>query len=96
MSTNGATPWFEVSVEGLRKTLERKGKVAAIYELVQNSWARRQDETDLIEFDKPQSGVSVEDDLNELEIQPKANEALEEDRKFAQAVDIDFDAVGAL
>jgi hypothetical protein len=66
MSTNGATPWFEVSVDGL------------------------------IEFDKRQSGVSFEDELNELEIQREANEALEEDCKFAQAIDIDFDAVGAL
>src|SRR5713226_2919182 len=31
-------PWFVVSKEGLRKTLERKGKEFAIYELLQNAF----------------------------------------------------------
>jgi Histidine kinase-, DNA gyrase B-, and HSP90-like ATPase len=51
------TPWFEVSVEGLRKTLERKGKIAAIYELVQNSWD--EDAKDVkVQLTEPKNGVS--------------------------------------
>jgi len=34
----GAQPWFVVDKEGLRKTLERKGKAFAIYELLQNGY----------------------------------------------------------
>jgi hypothetical protein len=30
--------WLEVDVDGLRKTLSRKGKVWALHELIQNSW----------------------------------------------------------
>jgi hypothetical protein len=36
--TVGATPWLEVDIDGLRKTLTRKGKAFAIYELIQNAW----------------------------------------------------------
>ena len=31
-------PWLEVDIDGLRQTLERKGKSFAIFELVQNAW----------------------------------------------------------
>ncbi len=34
----GTQPWFVVDKEGLRKTLERKGKAFAIYELLQNGY----------------------------------------------------------
>jgi hypothetical protein len=33
-----AETWLEVDILGLRRTLERKGKAWAIFELVQNSW----------------------------------------------------------
>ena len=33
-----ATSWLEIDIVGLRRTLERKGKAWAIFELVQNSW----------------------------------------------------------
>jgi Histidine kinase-, DNA gyrase B-, and HSP90-like ATPase len=33
-----ASSWLEVDIIGLRRTLERKGKAWAIFELVQNSW----------------------------------------------------------
>src|SRR5271154_5588411 len=33
-----APSWLEVDMIGLRRTLERKGKAWAIFELVQNSW----------------------------------------------------------
>ena len=33
-----ASTWLEVDIVGLRRTLERKGKAWAIFELVQNSW----------------------------------------------------------
>ena len=33
-----AAPWLEVDIDGLRKTIERKGKAFAIFELVQNAW----------------------------------------------------------
>jgi hypothetical protein len=33
-----ASSWLEVDILGLRRTLERKGKAWAIFELVQNSW----------------------------------------------------------
>jgi hypothetical protein len=34
-------PWFVVDKEGLRKTLSRKGKAFAIYELLQNGYDER-------------------------------------------------------
>src|SRR5258708_664376 len=34
----GGQPWFVVDKEGLRKTLARKGKAFAIFELLQNAW----------------------------------------------------------
>jgi hypothetical protein len=36
--TKAAQPWLEVDIDGLRNTLSRKGKVFAIYELIQNAW----------------------------------------------------------
>ena len=41
-----ASSWLEVDIIGLRRTLERKGKAWAIFELVQNSW-----DTDATRFD---------------------------------------------
>jgi hypothetical protein len=38
MTNATATSWLEVDIIGLRRTLERKGKAWAIFELVQNSW----------------------------------------------------------
>jgi hypothetical protein len=35
--TSNAEPWFTVSVDGLKKTLARKGKSVALYELAQNA-----------------------------------------------------------
>jgi hypothetical protein len=37
-NTQSASSWLEVDIIGLRRTLERKGKAWAIFELVQNSW----------------------------------------------------------
>jgi Histidine kinase-, DNA gyrase B-, and HSP90-like ATPase len=36
--TQTATSWLEIDIIGLRRTLERKGKAWAIFELVQNAW----------------------------------------------------------
>jgi len=36
--TATAPSWLEIDIIGLRRTLERKGKAWAIFELVQNSW----------------------------------------------------------
>jgi len=33
-----ASSWLEIDIVGLRRTLERKGKAWAIFELVQNAW----------------------------------------------------------
>src|SRR4051812_35208124 len=33
-----APSWLEIDIIGLRRTLERKGKAWAIFELVQNAW----------------------------------------------------------
>ena len=38
MSSATASSWLEVDIHGLRRTLERKGKAWAVFELVQNSW----------------------------------------------------------
>ena len=38
MNNTTASSWLEVDIIGLRRTLERKGKAWAIFELVQNSW----------------------------------------------------------
>ena len=38
LAGNSSQPWFVVSKEGLRKTLERKGKAFAIFELLQNAF----------------------------------------------------------
>jgi hypothetical protein len=52
-------PWLVVSIEGLRKTLERKGKSFAIFELVQNSWDADATEV-VVNLTKPnKNGVSV-------------------------------------
>src|SRR6476659_1236316 len=37
-ATQTASAWLEIDMVGLRKTLERKGKGWAIFELVQNAW----------------------------------------------------------
>jgi hypothetical protein len=38
MSNTTASSWLEIDITGFRRTLERKGKAWAIFELVQNAW----------------------------------------------------------
>lgn len=51
-------PWFVVSKEGLRKTLERKGKEFAIYELLQNAFDEASTKVTLT-LTPPKDGKSV-------------------------------------
>ncbi len=51
-------PWFVVDKEGLRKTLSRKGKAFAIYELLQNSYDENSTKVDVV-LTEPRSGKSI-------------------------------------
>src|SRR5438105_9249766 len=51
-------PWFVVSKEGLRKTLERKGKAFAIFELLQNGFDEDSTRVSLT-LTKPENGKST-------------------------------------
>src|SRR5438132_9364133 len=51
-------PWFVVSREGLRKTLERKGKAFAIYELLQNAFDEASTEVS-VTLTEPKNGKST-------------------------------------
>ena len=53
-----AQPWFVVSKEGLRKTLERKGKAFAIFELLQNGFDEASTKVSLT-LTKPENGKST-------------------------------------
>jgi hypothetical protein len=52
-----ASSWLEVDIIGLRRTLERKGKAWAIFELVQNSWDTEATRVD-VTLSKPKNGMS--------------------------------------
>jgi hypothetical protein len=52
------TKWLEVDVDGLRKTLSRKGKVWAIHELIQNSWDAEATQVN-VTLTKPKDGTST-------------------------------------
>src|SRR6266513_1324367 len=52
-----ASSWLEVDIIGLRRTLERKGKAWAVFELVQNSWDTDATEVNVI-LTKPKNGMS--------------------------------------
>src|SRR5258708_4244930 len=51
-------PWFVVDKEGLRKTLSRKGKAFAIYELLQNAYDEASTKVE-ITLTEPKNGMSV-------------------------------------
>jgi hypothetical protein len=55
--TSNAEPWFTVSVDGLKKTLARKGLSVAVYELAQNSMDTDATRID-IELTEPINGIS--------------------------------------
>ena len=55
---NAKQPWLEVDVVGLRKTLQRKGKAWAIFELVQNAWDEDASEV-VVTLTEPENGVST-------------------------------------
>jgi hypothetical protein len=50
--------WLEVDVDGLRKTLSRKGKVWALHELIQNSWDAEATEVN-VTLTRPKGGTST-------------------------------------
>ncbi len=53
-----ASAWLEIDMNGLRKTLERKGKGWAIFELVQNAWD--EDSTEVaVTLTRPENGKST-------------------------------------
>ncbi len=54
----GTQPWFVVDKEGLRKTLERKGKAFAIYELLQNGYDEASTEVS-VTLSQPVDGKST-------------------------------------
>jgi hypothetical protein len=51
--------WFEIDKEGLRKTLERRGKAFAISELVQNAWDEDGTTMVSIVLTRPENGKSI-------------------------------------
>jgi hypothetical protein len=51
--------WFEIDKEGLRRTLERRGKAFAIFELVQNAWDEDGTTEVSITLSRPERGKSV-------------------------------------
>ena len=54
----GNQPWFVVDKEGLRKTLSRKGKAFAIYELLQNAYDEASTNVE-VTLTVPKNGKSV-------------------------------------
>lgn len=50
--------WLEVDVDGLRKTLSRKGKVWALHELIQNSWDAEATQIN-VTLTRPKNGTST-------------------------------------
>jgi histidine kinase/DNA gyrase B/HSP90-like ATPase len=59
MSNATASSWLEVDIHGLRRTLERKGKAWAIFELVQNSWDADDASEVNVALTKPKNGIST-------------------------------------
>src|SRR5258708_4630629 len=53
-----ASTWLEIDMVGLRKTLERKGKGWAIFELVQNAWDEDSTKVE-VTLTRPKNGKSV-------------------------------------
>jgi hypothetical protein len=53
-----AENWLEIDILGLRRTLERKGKAWAIFELVQNAWDTDATRVD-VTLTKPRNGRST-------------------------------------
>jgi hypothetical protein len=51
--------WFDIDKEGLRKTLERRGKAFAIFELVQNAWDEDGTTEVSVHLTRPEHGKSV-------------------------------------
>lgn len=51
--------WFDIDKEGLRKTLERRGKAFAIFELVQNAWDEDGTTEVSVVLTRPEQGKSV-------------------------------------
>src|SRR5260370_34887276 len=51
-------PWFVVDKEGLRKTLSRKGKAFAIYELLQNGYDENSTKLE-VTLTEPKNGKST-------------------------------------
>jgi hypothetical protein len=51
-------PWFVVDKEGLRKTLSRKGKAFAIYELLQNGYDENSTKVE-VTLTEPRNGKSI-------------------------------------
>src|ERR1700730_6804451 len=51
--------WFEIDKEGLRKTLERRGKAFAVFELVQNAWDEDGTTEVSVTLTPPEHGKSV-------------------------------------
>jgi hypothetical protein len=54
----GSQAWFVVDKEGLRKTLSRKGKAFAIYELLQNAYDEASTKVE-VTLTEPKNGTSV-------------------------------------
>jgi hypothetical protein len=57
-NSKSSQPWFVVSKEGLRKTLERKGKALAIFELLQNAFDENSTKVSLT-LTEPKNGKST-------------------------------------
>jgi hypothetical protein len=57
--TATASSWLEIDIIGLRRTLERKGKAWAIFELVQNSWDTDATRVDVILTKPNKNGMST-------------------------------------
>jgi hypothetical protein len=54
-----ASSWLEIDIVGLRRTLERKGKAWAIFELVQNSWDTDATQVDVTLTKPNKNGMST-------------------------------------
>jgi hypothetical protein len=59
MSNATASSWLEVDIHGLRRTLERKGKAWALFELIQNSWDADGSTDVNVTLTRPKNGMST-------------------------------------
>jgi hypothetical protein len=57
--SNTATSWLQIDILGLRKTLARKGKAWAIFELVQNAWDTNATRVDITLTKPNKNGMST-------------------------------------